>query len=382
VLAVLGGPPLDPATGLGAQGVPDGALLTLATAVDHAVREARVEDDLASVVAAAVEEVPPPPSDVAWGAALVVAATLLALGGLAVVVDGTFVASLASGLTAAVLLGAVVLAGRAPRSPARAVAAWLAVGHAGAAGLVAGPVGAGAAWVVAGGVAALASRRRDSPVWAATIAGVVLVVAGGLATLLAAPFGVVAAVAMAGVVATGDLQPWLAATLAGLVPPPLGEDPPVPPDREVVGDAVRRAHGALLVAGVATALVLAVLGPVVAARGPWGVALALLCCAVVALRSRRHRVGTGGVAGLLAGLVPLAPVAFAVWLTEPGWRLVVVGAVVAVGLLVLAAVALPTPRSARVGRLAELVEALSLVALPPVTLAATGLLDLVRAVVG
>jgi hypothetical protein len=180
------------------------------------------------------------------------------------------------------------------------------------------------------------------------------------------------------VVATGDVQPWLAATLAGLAPPPLGEDPPVPPDRDAVVVAVRRAHGVLLVAVVATGLVLAVLGPVVAARGPWGVALALLCCAVVMLRSRRHRVGAGGVVGLLAGLVPLAPVALAVWWTEPGWRLPVVGSALGIGLLVLAALTLPTPRSARLGRLAELAEAAALVTLPPVVLAATGLLGQVR----
>jgi hypothetical protein len=67
-----------------------------------------------------------------------------------------------------------------------------------------------------------------------------------------------------------------------------------------------------------------------------------------------------------------------VWWRSPDWRVWVVATGVATGLLALA-VLLRTPRpSARAGRLAELAEALVLVALPPALLAATGLLDLVR----
>ena len=54
---------------------------------------------------------------------------------------------------------------------------------------------------------------------------------------------------------------------------------------------------------------------------------------------------------------------------------------VVVGLAALTAAVLPAPRTVRAGRVAELVEALALAALPAALLTATGLLDVVRALV-
>ena len=379
-LSVLGGPPLETSAGLAAQGVADGALLTVTAAADDGAAVA-VEDDLACLVAETVESVPRPAAGAARRAGLAVAAVLLGLGALGALVLPDPVGAVLSGATAAVLLGAAALAGRRAGSPVPAVAAWLAVTHATVAGLVAGPVGAGAAGAAAGVAAALGVRRGPA-LWAAPVAGAVLCVVGIVATAAQASLPVAATAVLVLVVLTGDLQPWLAATFAGLVPPPLGEEPPTAPDREAVSGAVRRAHDVLVVTSVATGLLLAVLGPVVAGGGAWGVAVVALCCAVVGLRSRRHRVGPGGVVGLLAGTVPLVPMAVVLWEQQPAWRLALVACIMGVGLLALAAVALPAPRGARAGRGAELVEALALVALPPTALAATGLLDLVRELAG
>ena len=85
-LSVLGGARLDGGSGLAAQGVADGDVLTVTSAADHV---APVDDDLAVVVAEVVETVPQPgPAPVRW-AALAVSAVLLGLGAAGVVVVGT-----------------------------------------------------------------------------------------------------------------------------------------------------------------------------------------------------------------------------------------------------------------------------------------------------
>ncbi len=381
-LAVVGGPPLDAGAGLAVQGVPDGAVLTVVAAADHDRARPPV-DDLTAVVAEVVEAVPRPVAGAVRRCGLGVATALLGFGALGVLALATPAAATVSGVVGAVLLATTALVARRSGSSAFAGAAgWLAVAHVGAAGILGGVVGAGAGWVVAGSAAAATCRRRRSPLWAAAVAGLVLVAAGSVAELAPVPLPLVLSCALVAVVVTGDLHPWLAATWAGLVAPPLGEEPPTAPDRDAVAAAVRRAHDLLLVGSVVTGLLLTVLGPVVAAQGAWSLALVLLCCTVVALRSRRQRVGASGPVGLLGAAVPLLPVAVAAWTRWPEWRSGVVVVAGCVGLLALAVVALPTPRSPRAGRAAELVEALALVALPPVLLAATGLLDVVRALVG
>ena len=245
-LSVLGGARLDSGAGLADQGVPDGAVLTV-TAPPRGVPP--VDDDLAAVVADAVETVPRPAGGLARRAALTVAVGLLGLAAGGVAASGSVPAAVVAGLTSLGLLGAALVVARVEGpAPVVAAAGWLAVLHAGAAGLAAGVVAAGVASLVAGGAAALASRRSVGPqLWAAAAAGVAVAVAGLVADLAPAPVPVTLTSALVVVVATGDLQPWLAATLAGLVPPPLGEQPPTAPDRVAVAHAVRRAHDVLLV---------------------------------------------------------------------------------------------------------------------------------------
>ena len=380
-LSVLGGKPLDDESGLVDQGVPDGAVLTV-TVPNHDVAPA--DDDLPTVVADAVEIVPRPDARLLRCAVLVVAVAVLGLAAAGVAASGSAPAALVGAVTSLGLLGAccAVARGRGP-VPVTAAAGWLAVAHAGAAGLAVGVVAAGAAWVVVGSAAAVASRRTVGPqLWAATAAGLALVGAGLAAGLAPAPVPVTLTCTLVAVVATGDLQPWLAATVAGLVPPPVGERPPTAPDRTAVTHSVRRAHDLLLVSALATGLLLVVAGPVATTLGSWGLGVALLCAAVVALRARRHRVGAGGPVAMLGGAATLLPVAATAWWQWPEGRVEVVAAAAAVGLAALASAVLPAPRTARAGRVAELAEALALAALPPALLVATGLLDVVREVLG
>lgn len=382
-LCVVGGPPLDPATGLGDQGVLDGDLLTVTAMADHTYP---VDDDLATVVAEMAARQPAPGPGLLQQAALAFAVALLGLGAVGVVALRTSAVTFVSVLVVALLLAiAARVAIRDGPSGVVTASIWLAVCHAGAAavaafsGAVPVTLGVGAAWVVTGVVGATAIRRCGcNPVWAVPAAGSVLVVSALLAGLTRAPVPVVLTVALTLVVLSGDLMPWLAASLTGLVPPPLDADAVTVPDRATVAAGVRRAHDVLLVSTLATGLLLAAVGPIVAAQGPWGVSVAVLSCAVVTLRSRRHRVARTGPVGLFGGLTALVPLAAVVWWRSPDSQVWVVATSVATGLLVLAAV-LRTPRpSARAGRLAELAEGLVLVALPPTLLAATGVLDLAR----
>lgn len=381
-LALLGGPPLEGGSGLADQGVEDGALLTLLPPVAHAPP---VHDDLAHLVAEVVEAVPRPGADVARWTALGLGGLLTVLGAGGAVLLGAPAGAWAAAATGVVLLTAAHLpparrsAGRG--SPVAAAATWLAVLQAGVAGLAVGLVGVGAAWLVVGAVAAT-SRGRAGPVLAVPVAGAVLLASGLVDRLTSLPEPAVLAGALVLVVVAGDLVPWLVAALTGLLPPPLGEQPPAPVVPDTVAAGVRRAHGLLLVLTAATGLVLLTLGPVVASAGPWSAAVVLLCCAVVSLRARGHRLGLLGPVGLVAGLAPLPLVAAAVWWSAPDLRGVLVVAVLVAGGLGLAASWTPLPRSARAGRAAEVAESLATVALPPTLLVATGMLDVVSAVVG
>lgn len=379
-LSVVGGDPLDGDAGLVDQGVPDGAVLTVTVRAGDVTP---VGDDLATVVAQAVETVPRPDVRLARWSGVGGAVALLGLAAGLVATSGNGPVAVVGAVTSLGLLGAAVVVARVGGPiPVVAAAGWLAVAHAGAAGLASGVVGAGIAWLVAGSAAALLSRRTVGPqLWAAPVAGTVLLAAGLVADLAPAPVPVTLSCALVVVVATGDLQPWLAATVAGLAPPALGEDPTTTPDPVAVAHAVRRAHEVLLVSAVATGLLLGVVGPVATSLGPWGLAVALLCAVVVALRSRRQRVGAGGPAALLCVSVALLPLTISVGWRWPDARVVVVAMSVVVGLAALTAAVLPAPRTVRAGRVAELVEALALAALPATLLTATGLLDVVRALV-
>lgn len=381
VLSVAGGGPLATGAGLAEQGVADGSVLTLTPAEAHVV-PSPVADDLATLVAELVEEVPRPGPGAPWSVALLATGTLLLVGAVGVVLDGGAVAAAVSAGVVVVLLGAAALEGRRSARPAAlVVASWSAVVHAGAAGLAAGLAGTGACWLVVGAVAAGLARGRAGPLTGVPLAGGVLVVAGAVPLVSpAAPLAVLTCTLVAAVLA-GELVPWLAAGLSGLLPPPLGERPPRAPERAAVADGVRRAHGVLLACSTAATLLVGVLAPVAATGGGWGIAVALLCCALLVLRSRRQRVGSSGVVSLLGGLLTPVLVAGAVWWSEPAWRNPVTPTVAGAGVLGLAAAVLAPSASVRAGRLAELAEGLALVALPPCLLLATGLLDTLRSVV-
>ena len=362
------------------QGVPDGAVLTVTVRAGDVTP---VGDDLATVVAQAVETVPRPDVRLARWSGVGVAVALLGLAAGLVATSGNGPVAVVGAVTSLGLLGAAVvvarvggpdprrgrgrMAGRGPRGCGRTGVRRRRRGDR----LAGRGIGCGAPEPSDGRATALGRARGGG--------GAARCGSGRRPGAGSRPRELSCALVV--VVATGDLQPWLAATVAGLAPPALGEDPTTTPDPVAVAHAVRRAHEVLLVSAVATGLLLGVVGPVATSLGPWGLAVALLCAVVVALRSRRQRVGAGGPAALLCVSVALLPLTISVGWRWPDARVVVVAMSVVVGLAALTAAVLPAPRTVRAGRVAELVEALALAALPATLLTATGLLDVVRALV-
>lgn len=389
-LCPLGGAALSPARGLLAQGIEDGAVLVLATPGDE---RPPAHDDLATVVADVVEH------DLGhWttGAGRLAGtgagALVLGLAALSLPVLQRPVASAAGVLVSVVLLAAASWAARVVRGGGAApVLGWLGVAYAVAAGVVLGgpdlpwPVGAGGGAVVAGALALVGLGRERAGLVAAPAAGAVLLAVGLVVTTTPAPEDVVLVTALAATVVAADALPWLAALAAGLRTAPLpAAEPTGPPvgcpaiDREGVAGEVRTAHQLLAGATAATGLLLVAAGPAAVSLGAPGALLGTLCCVLVVLRARRQRVATTGLTGLVSGTAGLLVIAAAgLWL-HPGWRPVLVPALMVVGSVVVAVGVVPPRSSLRLGRLAELAETLALVALPPLLLVAVGGLDLVR----
>ena len=212
----------------------------------------------------------------------------------------------------------------------------------------------------------------------AVLTGVAVAGSGLLAGWLGVPVVAVLTVVAVLVAGAGDALVWLATVPARLHPEPVGVHAL---DRDLVADQVTRTHQVLATLGAASGLLLVVAAPAAASLGAWGATAALVACLLVLLRARRHRTATGVLTGLASGLAGLVALAAAVLWLHPDWRLGVAAGLVATGGgAVLVGVRRIGP-SLRLGRLAELAETLALVALPPLLVAATGLLGAVQRLV-
>ncbi len=394
-LLTLDGEPLDPELGLVEQRVPTGSVLVLVDAGDQPP-VTRIGDDPADVVADAVAAQP------AWGAsARSAAAGLLVVPAVAVAVlaavrapspvtgrwgggppaPSAAVAPLAvvAVVAVVVLLGLAAVAARGPRPGAAVPAAYVASLLAAAAAAGRGfPVGA--VLLVCGLAAAAAVGRRWPLVLPVAVVGSALAVVDAVA---AATGEVVPALALAAtaVVVLGGLAPGPALALAGWSPAPLRtpwvEEPdPCAGDRG--GDVPRAAE---LVAGVVGGggLLLVGAAPVLAASGPAAALLAGTLGAHLVLRSRRARSARLVLLDLAPGAATLAAVAATLVLVRPTvapW-LLGVSVVVVVALLVL-----PVDGGPRRRRLADLTGTGTLLAVPALLVAATGLPGVVGRAVG
>lgn len=384
-------------TGLLLQGIEDGGLLTVTAGVDD--KPPRVYDDIVEAMADAVEnELKPWEPSAGRRTALGAGSILLALGALALLLHG---ASLLGGLTALVMavllvVGGIVLARGQDEPEAGVAVSLLAAFYGGVAGLLLAP-GDHLVWtwpmsdafftvpliwagggVLAAGLVALVGLDDGRPlVIPAVVVGAVLVACGLFSLVAGFEPSVVLTVVLTLVVLAGSIFPWLALGVTGTHVDQLYSlhDITADPDdidaAEVSRDA-RVGHEILLAVSATVGTLLALLAPFVVGRGAFGTALAAVCCLAVMFRTRQYRTGSEVLAGLLSGVVGLVSVAVSMLLIHDGWRAGAAMVLAGLGAVLLLFTLVPTTASVRRGRLGDLFETVTLLALLPLMVLAAG----------
>lgn len=389
-LVTTAGRVLDSTTGLAAQGVSHGALLSLMPGT--ADRPLRLHDDVAEAMGEVTQARPRLSGHAAADTVQQVAgATVLVLGALGMVVIGTVGAAVGAGAVALGLLGAAVVHSRSSPAPSRwltTVLAGTGAVHAAACGSLLAPqaaagaalsmVGAGAGAVLAGVVGVVGLARGRLLALPSLLLGGVAVAAGMLVRTTGAPAGLVLTIALVLVVLSAGWSPGLALAAAGTHAGPI-DHPELAATQEPV-DLTRVATDAclarelLLAVTVTVGVLLVAVVPLAVSQGAPGALLAAACSLVVMLRTRGHRGGPEVPVALASGASGVALVAASAFVLEPGWRPVTVLLVVVVGSATLVDSLAPAARNARRARVAELAELVALASLPPGVLLMTGTL--------
>lgn len=381
---------LMPDQGLTLQGVEDGNVLVVEVGVDDT--PPRVYDDVIEAVADSIERQTRPWSDAASRrTALAVAGLVLGVAATALVLarDVGVPVLLATSVLSVLLLtaGAVLERGQEAHEVA-VVVCWAAVVFAGVNAAVVGELvddpgadlvvgGLAAALVAAVGVLALAEDR------AALLPAVVLggLVAGvGLVVLLAgAELRGVAVVAVALVVVTGSVVPWMSVATTRLrVPQPRTDadllQDPGPLDGSEVDRQVRLGRSVLVAMTVTVGLSLVVAAPLLVGLGLAGYLVVLASAASLALRTRQYRDSVEVLVGIGAAAAAAVVATVAAVAVNEAWRVPLAAVLVVAGSVLLAVGSLPRGASVRTARLGDVAEGAVLVALLPLVVASLGLL--------
>ena len=379
--------------GLVIQGVEDGGLITVAAGVDDA--PPRVYDDVVEAMTDIVENDLKPWSPAAGRrTALWAAGLFMALGAVALLIqrDSVLAGAAAVVVSAALVVGAIVLS-RAQGEPEAAVAvAWMGVLYAAVAGLMLvtdeqlfGPpvAAAGGAAMAAGLVCLVGLGQGRTLVLPTIVAGAVFLFTGLLMQSADFDPAVVLTATLVLVVILGSVFPWLALGATGTSVDQLydvaditAEPRPVDPTR--VGADARIAHEILVAVSATVGLLLVLIAPLAVSLGLSGAILAVLCCLVVMLRTRQYRTGPEVLVGLVSGIVGLLSSATAALWLHPEWRPTLAVVLASAGAILLAVTLLPAAPSVRRGRLGDVAESIALLALLPVLLVAVGVYSAIR----
>jgi len=391
-LVTQGGRVLAGDSGLTFQRIEDGQLLTVTAGVDDVAP--RVYDDVVEAMIDVVEREAEPWSPASGRrTALSVTALLMALGAVALLLQASPVVSAAAASIALVLtVGAIVVSRAQRETDAAVVMAWLGTSYAAVTGFALAPEGAlvglsmayaGAAATVAS-VACLVGLGRGRTLLIPPVVGGAICLASGLVVRgSAVDLAVLLTSVLTVVVMVGSALPWLALGATGTTVDQLssiqditahpGE---VDPDR-VSADA-RVAHQILVAMTATVGMLLVLVGPFAVSLGLAGTLLATGCCLVVMLRARRHRVGSEMLLGLASGVTGLLSVAISLLWLHPGWHPMAAATLASAGGLGLGVTLLPSTQSARWGRTGDLAENVTMLALLPLIVVATGIYAAVR----
>lgn len=391
-LVTAEGRELAPDAGLTMQGVEDGAVLTVTAGVDD--QPPRVYDDVVEAMTDVVErDLAPWQPAAGRRTALGAAALLLTLGAVALVIQATTLAAVTSALVSLGLVTGAVVLSRVQAEPEAAVAvAWMGCGYAAVAGLMLAPAGplfglpvalAGAGSLLAGLVCLVGLGAGRPLLLPPVVVGALFLATGLVMRAAASDAAVVLTTCLVLIVILGSLFPWLALGATGtrvdqlFTVADITADPD-DVDADRVGQDARIAHEILVATSATVGVLLVLVAPLAVRLGFWGTLTALMCCAVVMLRTRQYRVGSEVLTGLASGIAGLGTVAVsALWL-HPGWRPAAAVALAALGAVLLALTLLPPTPSVRRARLGDVAETVALVTLPPLLVLATGAFEAIR----
>jgi hypothetical protein len=185
------------------------------------------------------------------------------------------------------------------------------------------------------------------------------------------------------IVMAGSIFPWLALGATGTRVDQLFTVQDITSDPEdidafEVGADARIAHEILVAVSATVGLLLVLISPLAVALGLAGTGLAIVCCLVVMLRTRQYRTGSEVLTGLVSGILGLGSIAVTVLLTRPEWRPGAAVVLAVAGAVLLMVTLLPSTPSVRRGRLGDIAETVSLLALLPLLILATGVFAAVR----
>lgn len=388
--------------GLTMQGIEDGGLLMVSAGVDDPAP--RVYDDVVEAMADVVEnELKPWEPAAGRRTALGAGSILLGLGALALLLQGE---SLLGGVVAAVIAALLVVGGvvldRAQQEPEAGVAvSLLAALYAAVAGLLLAPgdlpawawpleeefftqpmLFAGLGTLAVGLVAVVGLQRGRALVIPAIVVGAVLLASALLIRVTSFEPGAVLTVLLTLVVLAGSVFPWLALGVTGTKVDQLyslhditADPEDIDPDE--VADDARVGHEILLAVSATVGTLLVLLAPFAVDRGVAGTVLAAVCCLAVMFRTRQYRTGSEVLAGLTSGILGLVSVAVSMLLIHDGWRAGAAIGLAGIGAVLLALTLVPASASVRRGRMGDVVETLTLLALLPLMVLSAGLVSAV-----
>ncbi|KGN34739.1 hypothetical protein N802_01345 [Knoellia sinensis KCTC 19936] len=374
---------------LAAQGIEDGSVLALESNRAH---DEKVYDDVVEAVADLVEtQFTPWTAANSAGTAVGAAVVLFLAAAYALFTardSGILIAALA-GVSALLLVGAAAVLAHVRTQPAAAVAlALTAVAYAGVAGYAALPgaplwgeglLYAGAGVAVAGVLGAVAVTRHRLLVGATAAVGLAMAALGGLSHLVGWGLTPIAAVTFVIAAVVGNVIPWIGISTSRLTTHPPKSDLEIFSDapmveREDVHRQVAAGHELMVALGVGSAAVMLLCTPQLVASGASGALLTFVGFVATLLRTRHSRTRSTVLIAMITGVSGVAVAAVTAAHTHPDWRPVLaLGLAAAAALVVGLALIVPRTR-VQLGRVADAIEGVSLVALAPLAALAVGLL--------
>ena len=387
-LVAGGGTVVDPDRSLAAQGIVDGAVLSLET-VD--VTTDKVYDDVVEAVADAVEtQFAPWTARHSAGTAIGAATVFLICAAYALFTargSGLLVTAVAGAISVLLVGTAAVLESRTRSTGALALACTALV-YAAVAGFAAQPSAplwgegllyAGAAVAVVGVLAAAVVGRHRLVLAAGAVVGAAMVVVGAASGIGGLSMTTVCAVVFVAAVVLGNVLPWVGISSSRLTAhaprteAEIGADAPEV-DRGQVRAQVSRGHDVMVAVALASGGVALLTTPQLVAAGLAGTLLAVAGHVATLLRTRHSRTLTSVLLAMTTGILGLALAAVAAAQLHPSWRpalAVVLGA----GAALVVALAVLTPRTrVGLGRVADALDGVVLVALLPLAAATIGVL--------